>query len=309
MPLDRQVQTLIEKVAVAPAPDFSALSITEYRQAGERFSSLAGTGLTVKLVEDQVLETAVGRIPVRLYHPQPEIKLPVMVFTHGGGYIRGSLTSHDALCSTLAASSECAVVSVDYRLAPEHPFPAAVNDAFAATLWVSENAARLNVDEEKLAVGGDSAGGCLAIATTLLARQRGTPKIAYQMLFYPATDAAMSSASWSEFGTGYLLTAEAARYGYDFYLPPGVDRRQELVSPLFAEDLSGLPPAFVITAEYDPLRDEGEEFVKRLREAGVAVEHRRAAGMIHNFMIFAGAIDAGQTAAIEAGKKLRQALG
>jgi len=228
------------------------------------------------------------------------------VFFHGGGWVVGNVESHDTMCRHLANRAGCVVVSVDYRLAPEHKFPAAVEDCFAATAWVADNAASLGVDAKRLAVGGDSAGGNLAAVVSLLARDRGAPRISYQLLIYPAVDAAMTHPSIARFAEGYLLTRATMRWFYDQYLRAPEDAADWRVSPLAAPDVGGVAPAFVLTAGYDPLCDEGDAYAARLAAAGVAITHRRFADQIHGFAMNGKLIRAADAALDEAAAALRQ---
>jgi acetyl esterase len=214
----------------------------------------------------------------------------------------------DRQCRTLANDAGCVVISVDYRLAPEHPFPAAADDAFASTTYIASHAKEFGVDAARIAVGGDSAGGNLATVVALRARESGGPVLAFQLLVYPIVDfTGEESASIREFGSGHFLTREAMDYFADHYLPPAVNRRQPWVSPLHT-DLRGLPPAFVLTAECDPLRDQGEAYAHRLQQAGVATQLKRYEGMFHPFFSLAGIIDGAKTALADAGAALRVAL-
>jgi acetyl esterase len=238
-------------------------------------------------VEDLKLAGAEGVLPARIYRPEGAAPTgPVIVFFHGGGWVIGSIQSHDNTCGRLAAESGCTVISVEYRLAPEHRFPAPLEDAYAATAWVAEHADELGLDASRLAVAGDSAGGNLAAAVSLLARERGGPAIAFQLLVYPVTEVGVQSASRIENGDkGYLLSSRAMDWFEEQYLG-GVDGVDWRAAPLRAEDLTGLPPAFVLTAELDPLRDEGEAYAARLEAAGVPTAVHRADGMVHGFFSF-----------------------
>ncbi len=234
-------------------------------------------------VEDLQLPLEGRTIPARLYAPASDRPLPVYVFFHGGGWVRGDLETADFVCRAMANRAHCLVVSVNYRHAPEHRFPAAVVDAYDATVWVAGQAAALGGNASRLAVGGYSAGGTLAAVVARLARDRHGPRIVFQLLQAPVTDGRFDTASYRENGEGCGLTARSMRWFWNHYAPSEADRESPLASPLRALDLSGLPPAFVVTAEYDPLRDEGEAYAARLREAGVAVTAKRYAGMIHLF--------------------------
>jgi acetyl esterase len=233
--------------------------------------------------------------------------LPVVVYFHGGGFVIGDIATHDAICHRLAAGVPALVVSVDYRLAPEHPFPAAVEDCDAATGWVSAHAVELGADPARLAVAGDSAGGNLATVVARHARDRGGPPVAFQLLIYPGIDMTRSFPSHSENGEGYLLDTDTMTWFLGNYLADA-DPRHPDASPIFAEDLSNLPPALVLTAEFDPLRDEGEAYAQRLREAGVVATTSRYDGMIHAFYGLDGILDSAKSATAETTAALRDAL-
>lgn len=227
-----------------------------------------------------------GTIGARHYRPVAATgSAPLLVFYHGGGFVFGDLESHDTACRLICRDAGVHVLAVDYRLAPEHPAPAAVDDAYAAYRWARENAAGLGADPRRVAVGGDSAGGCLAAVVSRLARDNGDPMPSLQWLIYPVTDFRGGSRSRSLFSDGLLLTKHDISYFEATYLnESGLELTDPLVSPLLAEDLAGLPPALVVTAGFDPLRDEGEEYADRMRAAGVAVDHRLMASMIHAFL-------------------------
>lgn len=255
--------------------------------------------------EDRTLPGPDGPIPVRVYRPGDE-PAPVLVYFHGGGWVLGGLNTHHGVCATLALLSGGVVCSVDYRLAPEHRFPAAVEDAWAATTWVAEHAEELGGRAGAPAVGGDSAGGNLAAVCALRARDGGLP-LALQLLVYPVTDADLETSTYREFADGYYLTAYSMRWFWDHYLPDG-DRFQPDASPLRAEDVGGTAPAFVLTAGFDPLRDEGEAYARRLEEAGVPVTLTRYDGMIHGFFRMPAVIERANDALAEAAGALRAAF-
>jgi acetyl esterase len=265
-------------------------------------------GEEVAAVEDRTLPLNGESIPVRIYRPSADSKVrPVLVWFHGGGWVIGNLDSADFACRMLTNASGCVVVSVDYRLAPEHKFPAAADDCFAATQWVVEHADELGVDASKVAVGGDSAGGNLAAVVAQLAKEAGGPAISYQALVYPVTNFNFATASYKDNAEGYLLTKASMEWFWGHYLGNEGDGQHVKASPLLCADLTGLPPAIVITAEYDPLRDEGEAYADALRKAGVAVESKRYEGQVHGF--FANpAIDDGSAAARQVGAALANAL-
>jgi acetyl esterase len=253
-----------------------------------------------------------GAIPARLYRPQgssTDEQLPVLVYFHGGGFTIGNIESHDATTRWLANRSGVAVVSVDYRLGPEHPFPAAAEDCFAATQWIAANGAEIGVDGSRVAVGGDSAGGNLAAVVALMAREAGGPEIRLQVLVYPAVDARMGHASIDENASGYLLSKQDMEWFFGHYgLGTAVHAEDWRLSPLLAESHADLPPAVVITAEFDPLRDEGNAYAEALRRAGVEVDHQQYDGMIHAFFTMAGNVDAADDAQERVAKALISAL-
>jgi acetyl esterase len=263
----------------------------------------------VARVEEHRVGVENGAITVRCYTPRGAGLRPALVFFHGGGWVIGDLDAHDGICRSLANAAGCVVASVDYRLAPEHRYPTAVDDAFAATRWVAAEGPRLGIDARRLAVGGDSAGGNLAAAVTLMGRERGGPPLAFQLLVYPVTHHAFDTPSYQECAEGYLLTRNAMRWFWGHYLRHPDDGRAPHASPLLAPDLAGLPPALVITAGYDPLRDEGEAYAARLGEAGVPVTLTRYPGMIHGFFRMINLVDQARAARDEAATALRKAVG
>jgi acetyl esterase len=246
----------------------------------------AGEPETVGSVEDRLIRGPASELPVRIYTPAgvEQGPLPALVYLHGGGWVLGSIESHDPVCRALANHARCLVVSVGYRLAPEHPFPAAPEDCYAATCWVAEHAREIKADPARIAVGGDSSGGNLAAAVTLMARDRQGPALCYQVLIYAETDYyEPGTVSYTTYREGYGLTREEMIWFWDQYLARPEDRVHPYAAPLRATDLSNLPPALIITAEYDPVRDEAEHYARRLQQAGVPVQLSRYAGMIHGF--------------------------
>jgi acetyl esterase len=258
-------------------------------------------------VVDRDVPGPAGAIPVRIFTPAGPGAWPIVVYFHGGGWVIGDLDVTDLRCRLLADWGRNIVVSVYYRHAPEHRFPAAIDDAYAGTLWAAEHAAELGGDADRLAVCGDSAGGNLAAAVTLLARERG-PRIAFQNLVYPVVDHDFGRASYVENAAGFGLSQDTMQWYWDQYVPNESERDNPLASPLRAADLDGLPPAFIQTAEFDPLRDEGEAYARRLEEAGVPVTLKRYDGVIHGFVGQAGEFDVGKQAVIDAVTALREAL-
>jgi acetyl esterase len=251
-----------------------------------------------------------GDIPVRVYWPSEEQNLPILVWFHGGGWVLGSVDASDPVCRRLAAQSGAIVVSVEYRMAPEDVAPASLEDCVAATEWAAVNAAALGGDASRLAVSGASAGGNLAAAVALHARDNGGPLIAYQLLVYPVTDSRMDTASYDQNGENFGLSRQAMEWFWDQYVPAGgaVPREDPRVSPSHAEDLSKLPRAHVITAEFDPLRDEGERYAKRLEQAGIPVRLDRVDGHLHGFFSNPHVFDAAEASISEAAEELRTAL-
>ena len=271
MPLDPQASALLDQLAADATPPPPPLWPTRVPKP------------QLAKVEDLSIPGPGPDLPARVYTPTDTGPLPVTVFLHGGGWVGGSIDSVDATCRMLSDRSGSIVVSVGYRLAPLTKFPGPVEDCYAATLWAAENSVALGGDGSRLAIQGSSAGGNLAAAVTLLARERGGPHLLYQVLVYPVTDQAMDSPTYIEFAEGYRLTRAAMQSNRSNYLRDEKDRMDPLAAPLRAPDLSGLPPALVITSEFDVLRHEGEAYAQRLQEAGVPTTLTRYEGMIHTF--------------------------
>lgn len=308
MPLDPQAKLLLAQMASMGTPVFQAMSVPEARAFIDSMRAFDGDVEDVAHVEPVTLPGPAGDIPARLYRPAADGPLPLLVYFHGGGWVIGGLESHAGVCRSLANASGCATLAIDYRLAPEHKFPAAVDDCYAATSWAVAHAATLGADPARVAIGGDSAGGNLTAVVAQLAHDRKGPPLRFQLLVYPATDARYDTPSYYENATGYFLEAEGMRWFYDHYLRDDADRSDPRASPLRAAHLRGLPPALVITAEFDPLRDEGEAYATRLREAGTPVTLTRYDGMIHGFFALGPLLDQGKQAIAEAATALRAAL-
>jgi acetyl esterase len=307
MPVDPSLKVVLDALAQNEGPQLHELSPQDARTFFDQMQ-LPSAEVPVAHVENRTIPGPAGELPVRVYRPEADAPLPVLVFYHGGGWVIGSLETHDGTCRELASQAGCVVVSVDYRLAPEHRHPAAADDCYAALTWVAENAAEVGGDPSRLAVGGDSAGGNLSAVVALLARERGGPALALQLLIYPVTDADFETASYGENAEGYLLTRDAMLWFWDHYVPDPADRALATAAPLRADDLSGLPAALVLTAEFDPLRDEGEAYARRLEEAGVRVTATRYDGMIHGFFAMGALVPPARKAVAEAALALRGAF-
>ena len=288
MPLDPQAQAYLDQAAALGLPPLNEQTPEEARiQTAARARALGGEPEPLAGVENRTIPGPGGPLPIRVYRPAGEAPFPVLVWFHGGGWVACNLDTHDAPCAALANRAGCLVVAVDYRLAPEHRFPAAVEDAWAAVRWVGTQGAEIGADPGRLAVGGDSAGGNLAAVVARRARDAGDLQLALQVLVYPVTDANFETASYRRNATGYGLTRDAMRWYWDHYLPDVARRGDPDASPLRAGDLRGLAPAVVIVCEYDPLLDEGEAYAARLRAAGVPVRLILEPGMIHGHIRWA----------------------
>lgn len=309
MPLDPEVEKLLDDMARDPAPPLETMSPEEARQNMRRLAEGLRRPEGGLSVGERSIPGAASSIPARVYRLDRAGALPVLVWFHGGGWVIGDLETHDALCRHLALAGECVVLSVDYRLAPEHPFPAAAEDAWAAARWAAENAASLGGDARRLVVGGDSAGGNLAAVAGQLAKARGEPRIDWQLLVYPITDCDLDTPSYRENASGYGLTRAGMEWFWNHYVPDPAERVDPRAAPLRAAELEGLPPALVITAEYDPLRDEGEAYARRLRDAGVDAVLERQDGMIHGFLRQTDRLERSRVMLGKIARELRRVLG
>jgi len=311
MALDPQARAILDALAADPnAPRLIDLPPGEGRQMYRAMAAqLDAQGLPIGKVEELTMPGPGDDIALRIYTPVAAGggALPALVYYHGGGWVIGDLDTHDALCRSFANESGCKVIAVDYRLAPEHRFPAAVEDAFAAVRWVEANAADIGVDANRIAVAGDSAGGNLAAVVCQLARAERGPQIAFQLLIYPVTDTNTDTDSYRQFATGYFLEREGMEWFLDHYAG-GAERTDPRLAPLRAASLAGLPPAYVVTAGFDPLRDEGRAYAEALKAAGVPVEYVNYEGMIHGFFNLQAVLDSGREAVKAAAKALKDAL-
>lgn len=310
MPLDPQMKQLLDAMAAANMPAFHTMAPAEARGLMAR-RVVQGVPEPLACVEDRLIPGPGGEIPIRIYTPDGKAPFGALIYFHGGGWVLGNIEMTDQPCRLLAKAAGCVVVSVEYRLAPEHKFPAGPEDCYAATRWAAENAGSIGVDPARIAVGGTSAGGTLATVVAMMARDRGGPPIAYQLLVYPATTAALDTPSHREFARDnyYVLSRADMEWFWGQYLNGDADRTNPYACPAHAKTLRGLPPAFVITAEYDPLRDEGEAYAARLREEGVTAALKRFDGVTHGFFGMPTQLDKSKAAIAEAGSALRTAIG
>ncbi|MFL6656134.1 MAG: alpha/beta hydrolase [Sulfurifustis sp.] len=310
--LDPQAKKLLEQIAAAGRPPMHTLPAPEARQVfRESRMPLQPDPPEVASVENRNIPGPHGSIGVRLYRPRgarAEDRLPALVYFHGGGFTIGDLDTHDTLCRSLANEAACAVISVDYRMGPEHKFPKAVDDSVAATRWVAAQASALHIDPDRIAVGGDSAGGNLATVVALTARDAGSPKLIFQLLIYPTTTLHHDTPSTQALAQGHLLTLDTMLFYRNNYLRTVADRSDWRASPLLAGDLSRLPPAFILTAGYDPICDEGKAYAEKLRAAGVPTTYKCYDGMIHGFIGMGKVLDAANDAIRECGARLRAAF-
>jgi acetyl esterase len=305
MALHPQAQTICDAVNALGPPVRSDETLSTLRTGFGTLLLLAGEPEPVFAIEDRDAEG----VPVRIYRPSPEPDLPVVVYLHGGGWTIGSVEQFDPILRQVANATEAIVVAPDYRLAPEHPFPAPLDDCWHALTWTAKNAGTFGGDGMRLAVMGDSAGGNLSAVCALLARDAGGPQLALQVLVYPVTDCDFTTPSYIDNREGYLLSQDEMHWFFSCYMRGGADPTDWRVSPLRAPDVSGVAPALVLTAEYDPLRDEGEAYARRLAETGIPVQQHRYDGMIHAFFGLSAAFDASRDAIDRAATALRRAFG
>lgn len=307
MTLDQNIREMLNAMERSQAPEINQIEPPQAREMLKQlFVGMEITRVSVGTTEEREISGPAGDIPLRVYTPEGDGPFPILMFFHGGGFVLGGLESYDPVCRRLCSRSEHVVVSVDYRLAPEHKFPAAVEDCHAAALWAAENASQLNGDPNKLSVAGDSAGGNLSAVVALRAREAG-PDLTAQALIYPVTyQVGPDTVSRKENGEGYFLTRDDMAYFGKNYFESIEDAQSVEASPANAEDLSGLPPALVITAEYDPLRDEGEDYAESLEEAGVPTTATRYDGMIHGFLNFYGVTERSDEVATQVSDWLRK---
>ncbi len=289
MPVDPQIQALLDRGTGVPATH--TLPVAEARRQYEARIALMAPPAPVATIAERSIDGPGGPLKLRIYTPVGSGPFPLMMFFHGSGFVLCSLDTHDGLCRNLAAGIGCVVVSVDYRLAPEHKFPDGPDDCLAATRWAAAHAAELVADPARTMLAGDSAGGTMAAVTALRVRDEGGPELCGQMLLYPVTDYhTPGTPSYAENADGYGLTRDTMKWFWGHYLTSPAEAESPHACPLRAPDVSGLPPAFVMSAEYDPLRDEAELYGERLRAVGVPTEITRRAGMNHGFLFWVGLV-------------------
>ena len=311
MPLDPLMKAFLDQMALQPTPKLWQMPPALARETMIAMTQLIGPkDVPIGKVLNRTIPAPHGEIPIRAYTPvaggaEP---MPTMVYFHGGGWVIGNLDTHDGVCRILANESCCRVVAVDYRLSPEHKFPAAVEDAFAAVKWIEANASDMGVDANRLAVGGDSAGGALAAVVAQMAKEKGGPKLSFQMLLFPVTQIGEETTSLRDFAEGFFLETATLNWFYDHYLGDGADKSDPRISPLRAKDVSGLPPAYVMVAGFDPLHDEGVAYAEKMRDAGVDVTLDDYPDLVHDFILMQAVVPQAQEALVTAAKALASAL-
>ena len=308
MPVDPQIRALLDRGT--GVPETHTLPVEVARRQYEARIALMAPAADIAAVRERAIDGPGGALRLRIYTPRGTGPFPLLVFFHGSGFVLCSLDTHDGMCRNLCAGAGCVVVSVDYRLAPEHKFPAGLNDCLSATRWAAAHASELGADPKRVAVAGDSAGGNMAAATALRVRDEGGPALCGQFLLYPVTDYYLpGTASYVENAEGYGLTRDTMKWFWDHYLTDPSEGGHPHAAPLRAPSLSDLPPALVVTAEYDPLRDEGELYAQRLRAAGVRAVLSRYDGVNHGFMFWVGVVDKAGAAMDESCAWLRAVFG
>jgi acetyl esterase len=310
MPLDPLVKAFLDKAAATPRQRAWEMTPDQLRQAFLAMMQQTGPkDVPVGKIENFTIPGPGGPMRARAYAPIAAVgPLPTLIFFHGGGFVAGSLETHDGLCRQLVAEGGFKLIAVEYRLAPEHPYPAAVEDAWAASVWIEQNGAQLGVDAGRLAVGGDSAGGMLAAIVTQMAKAKGGVKFAYQLLLFPNTQSGGETSSLNEFAVGYFLERRTIEHFNSLYLPQGIDRNMPAVSPLRARDFAGLPSAYMVLAGYDPLHDEGLAYAEKLKAAGVKVTIADYPDLVHAFVYLQTVLPQAHEAVAKAAKAVKAAL-
>ncbi len=309
MPLDPQVEKVLEQSKAAGRSAFNWMDHLKAREMLDRMLLTSDMPPKVGNVEDRGIPCPWGTLPLRVYTPAGAGPFPVLVYYHGGGWVTNSIETHDSLCRHITRLSECVVISVEYRRPPEHKFPEPVQDAYTAMQWAFNNAYSLNSDPNRLAVGGDSSGGNMAAVVCLLSRDRGGPDIKHQLLIYPVLDYYLpGTETYKLFGAGYILDRDLLIWCWNHYLKSNEDINNPYICPLRAASFANLPPAFIITAEYDPLREEGEHFAQKLAQSGVKVRLSRYKGMVHGFVLHWRMYDKAMVCLEEIGSTLKENL-
>lgn len=311
MPLDPVLKAFLDQVAAMGGPKTWDMQPNEAREAFAGLMQLAGPkDIPIGKVTNIAIPAAQAEIAARSYAPVAASSepLPTLVFFHGGGWVIGSVDTHDGLCRMIANDSGCRVISVEYRPSPESKFPGPVEDAMAAIEWIEKNASELGVDANRLAVGGDSAGGALAAVVTQIAKEKGAPKIAFQLLLFPVTQIGGETTSLREYAEGYFLERRTLDWFYAHYLPADADKTDPRISPLAAKDVSGLPPTYFMLAGFDPLHDEGLQYAEKLRATGVSVTVADYPNMVHDFIYLQAVLPQAAEALNAASKALKAAL-
>lgn len=311
MPFDPLVKAFLDQLSAVPGPKTWQMTPDQARETFAGMMQVAGPrDVPIGKVVNLAAESEDGPIPLRSYTPVAASAepLPTLIYFHGGGFVFGNLDTHDGLCRLIANESGCRVIAVDYRLAPEHKYPAAVDDAVRATEWIAENASQLGVDANRLAVGGDSAGGALAAIVCQQARKKGGPEIDFQLLMFPVTQIGTETNSLREFAEGYFLETATLNWFYNHYLPSGADDSDPRISPLSAESAKGLPRAYVTVAGFDPLHDEGVAYAEKLLDAGVSVTIVDYTDMVHDFTYMQSVLPQAPEALAAAARALKDAL-
>ena len=308
MPLDLQIKAIIEEENRRNLPSYTLLSPSQARRQMLDFSPPVDPQLSAKRVENLKISPQGHELPLRLYYPEGDSPYPTVVYFHGGGWVIGDLDTHHAVCHALSKTSGCLVVAVDYRLAPEHKYPAAIEDAYAAVCWVADNADSIEAKSDTIAVFGESAGANLATVVSMMVRDRGGPQIGLQVLVYPVTNHDFDTPSYVKCAEGYILTRDKMKWFWNHYLEDDDEPDHPYISPLKADNLVGLPPALVLTAEYDPLCDEGEAYAGKLEIYGVPVTLSRYEGMIHGFFRMTARVDGARQALAEVSQALKSTL-
>jgi len=309
MKLDPQLKKILDSLDPAAEKPVEEMTPEEARTSWKAdMAAVAGKPCTVASVSEREVPGPGGPLAIRVYTPDgmSDDPAPMLIYIHGGGYIRGDLDTHDDVCRFLCHHTPCIVASVDYRPAPENRFPDQIEDCYATASWLTDHASELGADPARIAIGGDSAGGNFACSTTILARDKNGPKFCFQLLIYPVTDLASDNESKRLYSSGYLLNSMP--FYIQSYVRNDADLTDPLASPLRAADLSNLPPAFVLTAGFDPLRDEGQAYARKLQDAGVVVEHKCYESMIHGFVSITGLIDAAEIGLVDSAAALRRAF-